>query len=53
MAIIRAISRFVNGVTFILSGFLKAMDPVGGALKIDEYLKAFQLGFIQRQEYRL
>ena len=46
MAIIRAISRFVIGVTFILSGFLKAMDPVGGALKIDEYLKAFHLGFM-------
>ena len=46
MIIIRAISRFVIGVTFILSGFLKAMDPVGGALKIDEYLKAFHLGFL-------
>ncbi len=46
MAIIRAISRFVIGITFILSGFLKAIDPAGGALKIDEYLKAFHLGFM-------
>lgn len=46
MAILRAISRFVIGIVFILSGFLKAMDPVGGALKIDEYLKAFHLGVL-------
>ncbi|MBR4882778.1 MAG: hypothetical protein IKU18_02745 [Bacteroidales bacterium] len=29
-----------------MSGFLKAVDPTGGALKIDEYLKAFHLGFL-------
>lgn len=44
MTILRAISRFIIGTVFILSGFLKAIDPVGGALKIDEYLKAFHLG---------
>ena len=46
MVILRAISRFVIGVVFILSGFLKAMDPVGGALKIGEYLKAFNLDLL-------
>ena len=44
MLFFRAISRFIVGVTFILSGFLKAVDPTGVALKIDEYLKAFHLG---------
>lgn len=46
MQFLRAISRFIIGVTFILSGFFKAVDPTGGALKIDEYLKAFHLGFL-------
>ncbi len=46
MHILRAISRFIIGITFILSGFLKAIDPVGVALKIDEYLNAFHLGFL-------
>ncbi|MBR5856713.1 MAG: DoxX family protein, partial [Bacteroidales bacterium] len=43
MTILRALSRFVVGIVFILSGFLKAIDPVGGALKVGEYLKAFHL----------
>ncbi len=46
MRYLRAICRFVLGIVFILSGFLKAMDPVGNSLKIDEYLKAFHLGFL-------
>ena len=46
MKFARTLSRFIIGITFILSGFLKAVDPTGGALKIDEYLKAFHLGFL-------
>lgn len=46
MKIIRAISRFGFGILFVISGFLKAIDPIGTALKIDEYLGAFHLGFM-------
>ncbi len=45
MRYLRGICRFAVGMVFILSGFLKAIDPVGNSLKIDEYLKAFHLGF--------
>lgn len=31
---------------FILSGFLKGIDPIGNALKIKEYLGAFHLDFL-------
>lgn len=43
MRLLLIISRLVIGITFILSGILKAIDPVGFGLKIDEYLKAFGL----------
>lgn len=46
MRFLRAISRFIIGVIFILSGFLKAIDPIGVSLKITEYLNAFHLGFL-------
>lgn len=37
--------RIIPGIVFIFSGFMKAADPVGTALKIDEYLAAFHLSF--------
>lgn len=46
MKLLRAICRFAFGILFILSGFLKAIDPIGSALKIKEYLGAFHLGFL-------
>lgn len=46
MRFLRAISRVLIGVIFILSGFFKAIDPIGGGLKIKEYLNAFHLGFL-------
>lgn len=46
MKVLRAICRFAFGILFILSGFLKAIDPIGSALKIKEYLGAFHLGFL-------
>ncbi len=36
----------IFGILFILSGFLKAIDPIGSALKIKEYLGAFHLSAI-------
>lgn len=38
--------RFVLAATFIFSGFVKAVDPKGGAYKIQEYFTAFHLTFL-------
>ena len=38
------IARLVVAVTFILSGFVKAVDPVGTQYKIADYLTAMHLG---------
>lgn len=37
------ISRFVLGITFLFSGFVKIVDPFGSAYKIEDYLSAFNL----------
>ena len=36
-----SITRTVLGLTFIFSGFVKAVDPLGTVYKIEDYLKAF------------
>ena len=38
------ICRLVLAVTFILSGFVKAVDPLGSQYKINDYLEAMHLG---------
>ena len=37
------IARFLLALTFILSGFVKAVDPLGTQYKINDYLSALQL----------
>ena len=37
--------RVLLGVTFVFSGIVKAIDPIGGAIKIEEYLTAFGLNY--------
>lgn len=39
--IIGTISRTVLGLTFLFSGIVKAIDPLGTTYKIEDYLKAF------------
>ncbi|MCW3786915.1 BT_3928 family protein [Plebeiibacterium sediminum] len=37
------LSRLIVGLTFIFSGFVKAVDPVGSAIKFGDYLSSFHL----------
>jgi uncharacterized membrane protein YphA (DoxX/SURF4 family) len=40
------ISRFIIGILFIFSGFVKCVDPTGTAIKMEEYFVAFGTGFL-------
>ena len=47
LKILAELCRLLIGVVFIFSGFVKAVDPVGGAIKIGEYLASFGLDMLQ------
>lgn len=40
---LKTIARIIIGIVFLFSGFVKAVDPVGGAIKISEYLEVVGL----------
>ena len=42
------ISRFIVGIIFIISGFVKTIDPIGFGYKLEEYFApdVFNIGFL-------
>jgi uncharacterized membrane protein YphA (DoxX/SURF4 family) len=46
MKIIVLISRILAGLVFVFSGFVKAVDPAGYAIKFEEYFLAFHVDFL-------
>ena len=42
-----ALCRIIVGITFIFSGFVKAVDPWGTALKVNEYLSIYGIEALQ------
>ena len=45
--------RILIGATFVFSGVVKAIDPIGGAIKMGDYLTAFGLNHYAWMEYVL
>ncbi|MFI3322827.1 MAG: DoxX family protein [Rikenellaceae bacterium] len=48
--IVNLISRILVGLLFLFSGFVKSVDPMGGAIKFGEYFSAFSLDWLSGSE---
>ena len=46
MKVLNNISRFIVGIVFIFSGFVKAIDPLGSMYKFIDYFEAFGMDFL-------
>src|SRR3954465_11499556 len=46
MKLLANIARFLVGVLFIISGFIKANDPLGFSYKLDEYFVVFHMEWL-------
>ena len=40
-------SRFIAGIVFVYSGFVKGIDPLGSAYKFADYFAAFNIAFLE------
>jgi hypothetical protein len=46
MKVFSHVSRIFAGLVFVFSGFVKAVDPSGSAIKFREYFEAFHMDFL-------
>lgn len=53
MKVLTNISRFLVGVLFIISGFVKLVDPMGFSFKLDEYFSEAVLNLTFLEPYSL
>jgi len=47
MRTLNTISRFIVGIIFIFSGFVKGIDPLGSTYKFVDYFNAFRMSFLE------
>ncbi len=46
MKVFSQVARILAGLVFVFSGFVKAVDPSGSAIKFREYFEAFHMDFL-------
>jgi uncharacterized membrane protein YphA (DoxX/SURF4 family) len=46
MKVLTQIGRILTGLLFVFSGFVKGIDPMGTAFKLEDYFTAFGAGFL-------